>query len=460
MKRCIVSFIMVMCLCLMAGNNAKAEVENESITGITMTKEDFRNTFGVAPNEKGRLRSGNSQTFTEMKVSDFVVEDEAISFRIEMCSNNDSTVLELKGKLGASYKMQQGINSTIVEVTENTKGYEVLLFEIFNDNTSNNLLVSNELEGIPHIKIYLKDDKDNIYLFEDAMPNELMNINAEKFETADKTKDALWASELVEHETKELETSEEILSSLGLTVQSRALNSWTTWNNPTTYYDAFYIGADYVQCWSLPYVEYRHTNVTSQDSTWAVSFKVAEHMSVGGTIYYGNNVFEYRNLKLAFACGDKTTFMRTYQEGKLYDLQKNKNISELGTEITVYLFNKAVSALPYGSTFSSVIQSINSMSSARGEVCLGSTGISLSNRKTTAVGEKLDNYSFETCTNHSGSVNNGHYFTYQGVLQYESASGNTNTVGAITVEFDKFYTGDYSYTPVSKSFQLNYASQQ
>ena len=352
----------------------------------------------------------------------------------------------------------RGINSVIVEVNDDINGYEILLFEIFNDNDNNNLLLNQELEGKPHIKVYLKNGND-IYLFESAMPEAFANLNASDYGEAKKFNDALWAAPLVDHEVEEIPTDDAVLEELGLnTIATRGLDSWSTWINPTTYKDSFYIGSDYVQCTSVPYITYIHSNVNSQDSTWAASFKVSEHIRTGNLTYYGNNVFEYRNLKMAFASGDKTTILRTYQEGRVYDFD-NGGLKKAGQQITVNLLKKAVSSIPGGSTISSVISAINSMSSSTGNVILGSTGVSLSGQQITAVGERLNKYAIEECTDYDGGINIGHYFTYQAVLKHVSgSSGNNNTVGALVVEFDTYHVGDDTYTPVSKQITLNYTS--
>ncbi len=433
--------------------------------GVSMSAADFRDTYSGAPSSRMAVSTAKSVTDTSISLSDIIINNEEISFNAALTINNNTTNLPVKGRLSSSYKFQRGINSIIIDIPDSVNGYNFLLFEIYNDSKQDNLLVTNQkdkesLSTSPHLKIYIQDKDRNLYLFETKMPDVFSSLDASKYQKANKLHDALWASNLVTHETQELSTDSSIMQNLGLGIKPMGLNTWTTWVNPTTYYDAFYVGSDYTQCWSLPYVEYKHVNVRSQDSTWSAAFKVAEHMSVAGYTYYGNNVFEYRNLKMAFACGDKTTFVRTFQEGRVYDYTAFIPATRAaGASIAVSLLNKAVSALPYGSTFQTVLGYLNSISSANGNVTLGSTGVTLTNRKTTAVGEKLSNFSFEECTDHNGSINNGHYFTYQGVLQYEAASGNTNTVGALAVSFDKFYWSDYSSTPISVNFQLDYSSQ-
>lgn len=452
---------MSLCILISSGSNVMAAKTSDEIvvTGVAMSKESFKTNFGVSPDHRPYSRSAFEAS--DMNITDIVINGEDVGLNMELIGNDGTIILPLNGKLKAGYKTQNDINSAIIEVTGTTNGYEILLFEIFNDTEENNLLVNGDLEGMSHIKVYIKDEEDKIYLFEAPMPDAFKNIVAENYSKASKEKDALWASSLVDHVTRDLETDSEFLTKHGLNNQTRGLSEWTIWTNETTYYDSFYIGSDYVQCWSLPYVEYRHANVKSQDTSWIASFKVAEHMSIGGYTYYGNNVFEYRNLKISFGCGDKTTFIASEQEGNVYKYTGLLTGLKKATDsIAVHLLNKAVSSLPYGSTFMTVINAINTMSSSEGNVTLGSSGHTIANRKTVAVGEYLSDYLLEECTDHSGGENNGHYFTFRGILQYEAGSGNTNTVGALTVSFDKYYTGDSSYTTVSKQFQLDYSSQQ
>ncbi|GHV16561.1 hypothetical protein FACS18949_15050 [Clostridia bacterium] len=56
-------------------------------------------------------------------------------------------------------------------------------------------------------------------------------------------------------------------------------------------------------------------------------------------------------------------------------------------------------------------------------------------------------------------VSDGHYFTYQAILQYESSTGNVNTHGALHFEFDIYNTTDSSRTHVSKDIDLAYTAR-
>lgn len=470
MKRLLLSILLAFGLMFTMSNGVSAETTNNLKTeiqtnGISMSASEFSNMFSGEPSSRMSATYAKSISDTNISISNIVISGEDVSFIAALSIDNKTINLPVNGRLSSSYKAQHGINSTIIDIPDSIEGYNFLLFEIYNDTKENNLLVSTQsdekdLSTSPHLKIYLQDKDNTLYLFETAMPSAFSTLNASNYQKANKYRDSLWASRLVKHETLELSTDSTILAELGLDVKPLGLNTWTTWVNPTTYYDSFYIGSDLVKCYSVPYVEYRHVNVRSQDSTWAAAFKVSEHTEISGLVYHGNNVFEYRNLKMAFASGDKSTFIRTFQEGKVYDYTAIIPATlGVGKSIAVSMLNKAVSALPSGSTFQTVLGYINTINSANGNVTLGSTGVTLTNRKTTAVGEKLTKYSFEECTDYDGNINIGHYFTYQGVLQYEAASGNTNTVGALVVEFDKYYTDDSSSTTISKSFQLDYSAQ-
>lgn len=92
-------------------------------------------------------------------------------------------------------------------------------------------------------------------------------------------------------------------------------------------------------------------------------------------------------------------------------------------------------------------------------VLLDGEGFSLSNTLTVAVGEKLEErYYLMECTDQSGETNVGDYFTFQAVLQYENAGGNTSTVGVISVEYDVILDQDMSQRHRSANITLNYTA--
>ncbi len=459
MKRLISTMLSVCLACSMgtsalAANNDSAEVY---VSGISMTAEEFKNVFGVAPEKQVSFQSvTDKNSGTEMSLNNIMVNGDLVNLNLQLLKNGEVIDIPITGKLGAGYKNEHNINSVIVQVDNSDSAYDVLLFEIFNDDEENNLLVDNTLEGQPHLKVYIQDEYDNIYLFESDVPESLSNLNANDYPKADKYSDILWATDLVEHDIQIVPTDTEILESLGMLPQTKGLNSWTTWTNSVTYTDAFNVGADYTKFTSLPYINYRHTNVGEGDNDWIASFRVAEHASANGYTFHGNNVFDYRNLKLSFGTGDKTTITLAMQDGRVYDRNKDA-LLETGERVVVDLFKNAVSSLPAGSTITTVLEAIRDMDSSGDEVELGAEGIDIQGTRITAVGEELDSkYSIEECTDYDGETDIGHYFTYLINPVYEVGGGKNSTVGALEVEFDPYHKGDGNLGHVKKHFTLNY----
>ncbi len=434
---------------------AEASVRETEITttGITISTLEFQQYFSDLPSKRPSMKSMQKQN-TEIVISDIIIIKDKINFNMLLTGDEISIKVPVEGKLTSGYKTQNGMNSIIIEVAEPILGYEFLLFEVYNDVNGRNMLVVDEsVAKKPHIKIYLKDQNDCMYLFEQAMPSIFAGLNANSYQEANKYKDALWAINFVKHNVKKVPVDNSILQQLGIEISSKALGSLTTWTNPYMFVDEFYVGLDAASCTSLPYVEYKHTNVTQADSTWMAYFKVAEHMNVAGNTYYGNNVFEYRNLRMAFACGDNSIFIRSFQNGKLKHYV-NLSIFQQGQNIAVQLLNKVFNSLPHGATLQTVLGYLNSLSSSAGTVCLGSEGVTIHSGKATAIGEQLNSEYILTKNFNSG----GEYFLYQAVLHSEG-SGSGNTVGALRVSFTVYNSGDYSEVPISKDFQLNYTVQ-
>lgn len=216
MKR-LLSIIMIFCLLCVTNNIVFANENTEvNISGVSMTLVQFKNAFGVAPDKRTSTYSLTKKTDNlGIRIRNVFIKNEDISLIMELTKNETVVKLPLSGKLRASYKTENGINSIIVDVAGFINGYEILLFEIFNDDCYNNLLTNKELEGKSHIKIYLKDS-ENIYLFEANLPNAFLNLKANDYEKAEKHNDVLWASSLVEHEVKEVPTSDAIMEDLVL----------------------------------------------------------------------------------------------------------------------------------------------------------------------------------------------------------------------------------------------------
>lgn len=160
-------------------------MEESTADGIIVSVGDFKENFGIAPSKQKRNIKNLEKV--ECEIRNIQIDKELLGLEVELKNVDDENeYISMFGNLRASYKAQNGINSTIVEVFENTNGYEVLLFEIFNDTTDNNLLVNKTLGGQEHVKIYLKENNGNIYLLELKMIDDLAGISAEDYPEASK----------------------------------------------------------------------------------------------------------------------------------------------------------------------------------------------------------------------------------------------------------------------------------
>ena len=373
--------------------------------------------------------------------------------------------LPINGNLACGVRTQHGMNSIIVETPVINNGFKVRLFEIVNDSFEDPCLLytsvdaSKSLSGMPHIRVYIEDSNGVLYLFEGLMPKSLRTLDATKYPMADRNADVImWGIDLVPQTITEIPVTDDLLEELGMTANNnRGLGVTTTWVRSSSYYSVFYIGSVRNSCISLPYLEYKHTNVGYGDSTWMVSFKVAEHTKMGDNSYYGSNIFSYTKLKFSFACGDKTTIIRTYSEGKTYlDAFMVQEI-ENGDSIDVVIFRNIVNLLPHGSEFLSALDLIACMTASDSTVMLGGAGFSLNTGLVVAAGELIPNAQFDICTEQNGNRLAGHYYTYQIVLQSEGATQNIETTGALEVEYDVLNGLDIYDDDEKVNFALDYS---
>ena len=215
-------------------------------------------------------------------------------------------------------------------------------------------------------------------------------------------------------EFREVEVTPEILEKFNLqTLRTSGKNRNLTWTSPTAYHAVCSIGGEKREYWSLPYVVYSYSDVSSADSVWTATFKVAEYSQIGDKLHYGKNVFKYNNIKLAFRCGDNATFLRTFQSGRT--LENKDSEAEL-------------------------------------------TGGGLANRLTTEAGGTLDGrYVLKACTDYNGEEGKGDYFSYQGVLSSEVSGKNADDEGTLLIEFDRSSSFNSAVEHVEQRIPLPYS---
>lgn len=427
-----------------------ADIKDVSIKGVTLSASEFSDRFSGKPESRHNTRSLSTLPTSEIILSDIIISGNHLSLSAAVKVNNETIVLPINGILRASYKAQQNINSIIVEVGSTIFGYEVLLFEIFNDNADDPLFsdsdhFSSRLANMPHIKIYLENQESNLFLFEGIMPEAFSELNASNYPTANNYKDLYWAWDLVVHNTAQISTAPNSLLSLVTSASQPRVGSAHTQAFPETFYDSFYLLEDFYEIYSLPYINYSYTNVSSSDATWQVEFRIAERVEMNGIVISSGNAFTYHNVKVAFAGGANTKFIRTYQSGIL----RNSIGATLrnGADIIINLLK---STSTHSATFLAALECISGMSSSVTETTLGTQGIDLLGASVTAVGERFSNYYLR-----DSSSDGGQYIRFQAVTQSNAATVTRDTIGALVVQFDLKCSGTAAGT---KAFEipLNY----
>lgn len=424
--------------------------DNDSfnVSGYTMSESYFKAAYGSDPAQRDENLTrlgGETKTSRRVRISDVDVQSGIISLAINMGTTEKNILIT--GRLCASAKTQNGVNCIVVEAKCSSSAYDVLFFEIWNDDDiDHQLLYAKAIANEPHVKIYLQNISGDISIFEFSLPTALSNLNATDYDKAHKYIDLLWGLKVMDAKVSEVDATEENIRMLGLTSITREAGAWETWVNNRVYVNTFYIYETRYTSTSLPSVVYRYNNATSDEATWVASFKLSECLTVTDPYseretYYGNNAFDYRDIKLVFGCGDNTTFIRSYQEGRMRD---SGNIWGYLQNVTVYFLTKTVSLHPVGAVAVEIIEMIETLTpSAAQQVTLGSPNVQLYNGHTIISGQNLaERYWLEACTDQGNQANVGDYYTFQTIVQYENAGGSENTIGVLTFKFDVYEGGE------------------
>lgn len=440
-----------------------------AMDGISVSSENFADVFSGNPNARTVIQE-DALSDSELLLTDIVVNNENVSINANLTINDSLVVLPISGSLGAGYKTQTGINSAVVQVYEPVNGYEILLFEIFNDTADDNLLldyagVGSNYSGVPHIKLYIKNASGTIFLFESSLPDEFDEIVATDYDTADKRKDALWALPFVNVTSNQIASDIESTDIIEEEVQPYGLGYFETISPGVSYTSSYYLGLSYYEHLSTPKLRYKHTNVNSNDSTWTYSFMITEYTRITNTdtgtseTYYGTNPVEYSNLKVDMGCGRNTTFIRSYQEGKMYSRNwfNGMSVKDIGDDITIFLLSKALSSYPSVMTTANVINNIMTALPEEMTVCLGSNTTKLYAERTVTVCESLEDYYFSACTSPVSSDVGGDYFTLQGVVQSEGANSTESTVGVFSVSCNVWNEATESEVTFERTTNLSYS---
>ncbi len=233
-------------------------------------------------------------------------------------------------------------------------------------------------------------------------------------------------------------------------VQGKGTGKWNVWKYPTPFEAEAEIAGVSARCVSLPYLEYKYTDVSSGDSEWMMQFKVDEYTEIGDKHEYGRNVFEYRNLKMIFAGGTKTCFLRNFWDGNMYEYNKLLSGTTSGKDIEVGMIAKTGTHLFAGKEFQEALAELNEMEIR--ETAKG--GGTLAAAETVVSGGYLEPYAFKT-----NSDKDGDYFAFSVTAQYNDGYGDDESIGAILLSFDVYNTDTEETIPVTQCIKLDYITK-
>ena len=208
---------------------------------------------------------------------------------------------------------------------------------------------------------------------------------------------------------------------------SDRIYEYTTYNG--------YLETEYRLC---PYVYIRGSNVSSSDSTWSSSLEISESMINKNTVtgeedvYHGYNQIYVDNVRISFACGNKTQMLRTFTDGKT-KLVNGGDIAN-GKPLAGRILAKIFDAVPFGKQANEIIgwiSDVSKMNTMASEIKLGSEYMTLFSKPTSGLIKTFDKkYIFNKHTEADG-----HSAITQVILS-SSLNENERTTGVIRIMYD------------------------
>lgn len=245
MKRIFSLIISFSLLFSVGGQAVAAESSTASGSGLKLDISSFvRNYTGdenrVAPMERA-LSLNQTQTI-DYSMFSYDVESRVLSFDAIIHDEETEYPITVTGVLYNSWKQEYGINSMVGDMTTNDDSFEVLLFEIYNDDDAsfvNETFLSGSKQG-EILKFYLKKG-EILYLFETPIPDAVVNISILDIPENRCTEgrvDGFWFQDIV---TPQMGVVKEVDS--GISIQSTEDQksdllyvTWTVYGVTYTYY--------------------------------------------------------------------------------------------------------------------------------------------------------------------------------------------------------------------------------
>lgn len=437
-----------------------AKNNNKTANGLTLSVSSFDSEFGQSDSKSDALSKQKKNAY--IALSGIQISGDNIQFNATINYNNKDVELNANGKLYNSFRKKGGVNSIVGDIQDDNSSLNVLLFEVYNDNSKNkdtsvnSAIVDSKYINTPHVNVYLTDSEDNILLFEIPIPEELKNISVINHDDIEATKDYAWFLNVLQPSAIETTVATpEAIEAAGLdvsTIRPLGVDYLSDWTDSIYTYTETYGGHTYY--WrTLAWGSWSAINFTGQ-GTFINSFKIAESVTMDNTVIYPTNLFKYKNVSLATAVGAKSTIIQTSISGTLEGKPS-------GSKLAMLVGEKIWSTiLPVAPSLSDIASWISAAKSAvvSKDVYLGSTNVI--NHSTPLVVESVNsgsNYLWK-CTDCAGT-DSGHYITMHNLVQYSSTDAirtSATANGNMTITWDLYLVGGTTTKQASGSKTITF----
>lgn len=315
------AFAMSVPLCIPAfavGDNAQSN-------STTMTIDQFESRYvGANPSTDSvaSVASATDVSVASIEYGNIVYNPTSreISFDATVSEAGELTNFGAEGTLYSSYKADLGINSIVGALQDTTGQYEILRFEIYNDNDLSRLYAINTpaTASIPTLVMYLREG-EKLYLFETAIPSEMAAIvvpNTPECKTTEGSVDGFWFQEIVDP----------IVTIDGLNIQSGTNsgsmvlplaedggNVYKTVNATWTV-----MGINY-KYYAQTKVTYYFVDVDTGDNTWDLRFGINNAYAYVDGVRSDLTGLRITNVDMSMASGPYTRMMRAFTTFDLHD---------------------------------------------------------------------------------------------------------------------------------------------
>lgn len=378
-KRSLMSLFMLAVLIFSLVPSTLATATYETVTGNSMTVEDFSQKFGSK--ERVDLDSNTSISNLDsvtplMEISSININNNQITFVATVTNNGVSQDLLASGQLYNSFRQQDGTNSIIGKLNDENENFKVAYFNIFNDTEDAWFYSDNSWYMLPHLKVYLEDMSGNLLLFETEIPESLKNLVIENSENSPEEVDSFWFMPYITSYTiAEVPGtgSDAVIDDIFYAKPTTRASGGETYYLPEYELEALFNGVIYENT-AQPSIYFDINNIPST-GYWRIDFELENcATTVYGNTYPGSSFIAFSDIQFAVGAGQYTTldFYTIFGDG---NKKSGLTFSE-GSSIAINLVSLGADALgvtipPVGVAVST-IKSILEATMTKTNVVIGS----------------------------------------------------------------------------------------